>query len=689
MIPELARLAGVADRYTDFYGNVRTVSTESITAVLRAMGYPITTDAEAADAIERMRSGEDQLQPVYVIHAGERLEIDCGARAGAIEWTLEPERGESENGISERWIRIDRAIEAGYYTLRVNDATTTVIAAPPAAYVPPELESRKLWGLAAQLYSLRSSTDWGIGDFGCLGRLLDIGSRRGAACVAVNPLHQLHLTNPTSASPYSPLSRLYLNALYIDVDAAHASIGGGRVAPSAGALRRLRAAELVDYAGVAREKLRALRALHARFRKARKDSSLAAQFARFVYEGGTRLHRFALYEALMDEFKRRDEATWGWMQWPIEYRNPGAPLVNEFANSHETEIEFQEFLQWLADRQLADAVKNSGTMAIGLYRDLAVGVDANSADVWADPRAFCLNLGVGAPPDPMNVLGQNWLLPPLNPRVLRERAYAPFIALLRANMRHAGTLRIDHVMGLMRLFCIPRDVPASEGTYVSYRFDEMLGVLALESARHRCAIVGEDLGTVPPGFRERLTNSRIMGCRVLYFEREQDGSFRAPADYTPAAVASAGTHDLPPFAGFWSGTDIEQRRELGFTARIAEAEAERALSRRFLLGMLETHGNLGRNEASRLQDAAGGLTDEALTSLIRAAYRALGRSAARLLLVQLEDTLLERHQVNTPGTFDEVPNWKRKLSMTLAELESNPRFLSVLADVDAARRKGA
>jgi 4-alpha-glucanotransferase len=691
MIEELARLAGIQERYTDFYGTDRSVPRESIIAILQAIGYPVATETEAAAEIERIRTAQSGLQPVYVVRAGEFATLDVGSHDTPQVWHLTAEDGAAISGSTQGAIQLHEPLSPGYYALRVGDASSTVIAAPTAAYVAPELEKCKLWGVSAQLYALRSRRNWGIGDFGDLAELARICSSVGAACVALNPLHELHLTNPTSASPYSPTSRLYLNSLYIDVAAASAMLASGHVISSyRQRIEGSQGSDFVDYRAAALAKIGALQALYGDFRNHGDRSPHWDEFDRFRSDGGVHLRRFAIYEALMDEFKRRDAAMYGWMQWPVGYRNPNAPLVTEFAESHAAQIEFYQFLQWLAERQLASAARAACAMPIGLYRDLAVGVDANSADVWIDPRAFCLDLGVGAPPDPLNTEGQNWSLPPLNPRVLRERAYAPFISLLRANMRHAGALRIDHVMGLMRLFCIPKHMGAYAGTYVSYRFEEMLAVLSLESVRHRCTIVGEDLGTVPPGFRERLQSTRIFGCRLLFFEREADGSFRMPRAYDRAAVASTGTHDLPPLAGFWTGEDISIRQRLHPESVGGGAErAERAEARKFLLRMLITHGELGTNEASRLASTAEAPSDEALEDLIVSAYRALGRAAARLVLIQLEDALLERLPVNTPGTFDEVPNWRRKLAISIEALRGDRRFQLLASVMNEARKEGS
>lgn len=686
MIEELARHLGIESHYTDFYGNDHTVPRTSLAALAAAMGYPVSDDAEAAETLIRLRDLQEGLQSVYVTPADFPI-IDAPCRQS---WSLERDGTVVRSGPGDGAIQFGGRLEPAYYDLTVDGERTTLIAVPRTAYLPSVLENHKAWGVAAQLYSLRSHANWGIGDFGDLRRLVRDAQAFGAATVAVNPLHQLHLTNPTSASPYSPNSRFFLNALYIDVPEAAAALRlqeelEGRI--DAETLRRLRRADLVDYAGVAQLKLRALRTLHSAFRS-RHESAPHPGFAAFVESAGPQLRLLAIYEALMKEHKTRDPQSYGWLQWPEEFRDPASPAVDEFARTHAENVEFYEFLQWLADMQLANAVLLPEPMAIGLYRDLAVGVDANSADVWADRAAYCLNVCVGAPPDPLNPRGQNWALPPLDPHVLRARAYAPYIALLRANMRHAGALRIDHVMGLMRLFCIPAGATAAEGTYLNYRFDEMLGILALESHRNRCMIVGEDLGTVPEGFRARLASARIFGCRLLYFEREPSGDFRAPEAYDRDVVASTGTHDVAPMAGYWAGTDLEVRRQLNFFSNEYPAEAafhDRSVDRRRLTGLLANRGFLGMEEAASLESAQGAASEDQVFSLVLAAYRLLGRSAARLLLVQLEDAVLQREQVNTPGTFEEVANWRRRLRVPLEDFAALPRSVTLFRAVAEAR----
>lgn len=581
----------VEEGYTDFFGRYRQASPQTKRAILDALG----ADDDGA---------QRRLEPVYVFPAAHPPGIP---------------------GFS------GERLEPGYYEHVFEGERTTLIAVPPHAYVPQALDTRARWGIAAQLYSLRSAHNWGIGDFGDLARMADIAGDAGAACLALNPLHALHLTNPRSASPYSPLSRLFLSPLYIDVPAAARMLGidAAGTAITQAELRELREPRLVNYEGVTYAKLRALRRL---YNAANREGDAYRRFRAYLAQGGRRLHDLAVYQALMEFFKARNPDTWGWMQWPQEFQRPEGAAVRAHAAQHVRHVEFYAFLQWLADEQLANAAQRASRMPIGLYRDLAVGVDAGSADVWMDRQAFCLGIAVGAPPDPMNEQGQNWGLPPLNPRMLRRRAYAPFIELLRANMRHARALRIDHVMGLMRLFCIPAGMPSSEGTYLHYPFEEMTGILALESVLNRCMIVGEDLGTVPEGFRERMAAARVFSCRVLYFEDD-------PQRYPKDAVASTGTHDLPPLRRYW-----------------------------------EKNGRLP-------EDA----DDDVVLQLVTETYRRLGHSTALLVLAQLEDMLLQREQVNTPGTFDEVPNWQHKIPAALEDLPGDRRFAAVAAALRETR----
>jgi 4-alpha-glucanotransferase len=526
-------------------------------------------------------------------------------------------------------VRADRLAsprEIGYYD--------DMIVVPTHAYVPESLEREPSWGVAAQLYALRSEHNDGIGDFTDLARLATLATEGGASAIALNPLHQSHLTNAAAASPYAPLSRRYLNALYIDVRAAAAEFD---VSLSEFDTQLLRDAALVAYEHVAAFKLEALERIFDALRERRPWATFA--------QSDPGLRDVVRYEAIMEMLTALDPDVYGWQQWPHELQDARGIGVERFAAQHASRVEFFMFVQWLADRQLANAAHAADSMAIGLYRDLAVGVDLNSADVWSDPGAYALDLSIGAPPDPLNTAGQNWGLPPFHPRVLRERNYAPFIALLRANMRHAGALRVDHVMGLQRLFCIPRALAQGGGAYVNYDVEAMLGILALESVRNRCMIVGEDLGTVPEGFRERMHDTRIFGCRVLQFNLY---------DNPPDTVASTGTHDLPTWAAYWRDADPQTRDRL----------------------------------LNAFRSAGIDMPEDGLTAVLVAAYRYLARSQSRLVLLQLEDGLGSYEQVNVPGTIDEEPNWQRKLAVPLERLAEYPIFAAIVRALREARPRG-
>ncbi|HUA09060.1 MAG TPA: 4-alpha-glucanotransferase [Candidatus Acidoferrales bacterium] len=554
----------IDDRYADAFGNPVVVSDATMAAMRDALG----DDSVATSAVRVVRAGE-----------------------------------------------LAAPMEIGYHG--------DLIVVPERAYVPETLDRAPAWGIAAQLYALRSAKNDGIGDFGDLARLAALADREGASAVALNPLHQLHLTNPASASPYAPLSRRFLNALYIDVRAAASEFG---VSLAGVNTRALRDAPLVAYPEVAAFKLEALERCFAAAGERRPWSAFA--------HANPALVDVARYEAIMEMLTALDDEVYGWQQWPAELQDARGTAVERFAAQHANRVDFYIFVQWLADRQLEDAARAASGMPIGLYRDLAVGVDLNSADVWSDPGAYALGLSVGAPPDPLNAAGQNWGLPPFHPRVLRERGYQPFIDLLRANMRHAGALRIDHVMGLKRLFCIPRACPG-DGAYVNYDFDAMLGIVALESVRNRCMVVGEDLGTVPEGFRDRTAQARVFGCRVLEFDFYDERS---------DVVASTGTHDLPTFPAWWEQSDANERERLRRAFRASGVE----------------------------------VTDDGLTALLVAAYRYLARSRSRLALLQLEDGVGSYDQVNVPGTVDEQPNWKRKLDVPLEALEEHSIFSAIV-----------
>jgi 4-alpha-glucanotransferase len=642
----------IEPQYYDYWGNRIETSESTREALLAAMG--------AAGEVEAKANG---LPPVIVVREGESPPAQDD-RVG----TVRLESGETFHGALS-------SLPLGYHELRVDagkhEQKCALIVVPTQCYASPEMADARVLAISTQLYALRSRRNWGIGDFGDLRAFARMTGRAGAHAVGLNPLHELHPSNPQAASPYSPSSRRFLNVLYIDVEKV-AEFGESESACSRlknatfrKRLQELRDTKLVDYAGVAEVKLEILAELHEAFVQGhygRAGDKRTRAYGSFVRAGGASLERLATYETLAEFFRRRDSRCYGWLDWPREYRSPVSAAVTAFACEHRRRVDFYIYLQWLASQQLTAATTASRRARVAFYCDLAVGVERNGADVWSDQSALVADASLGAPADPLNTLGQNWGLAPFSPIALRRRAYEPFVALLRANMRYAGVLRVDHVMALRRGFWIPRGAPASEGAYVTYPFDEMLGVLALESVRNRCAVVGEDLGTVPEGFRERMHEARALSSRIFYFQREWNGgAYYAPQEYPRVAASSIGTHDLPTLAGWWTGD--------------RNAAEDRFRDRFLVIDAFERAGVLDTEAAQRLRaDAQAGGSLNAVAELIAAAHRFLSHTPSMLAVVAIEDVLHETGAVNVPGTFDEHPNWRRKRSLLLESIEADGRL---------------
>lgn len=518
-------------------------------------------------------------------------------------------------------------------------------------------DGRRVWGLAVQLYSVRSERNWGIGDFADLREIVRIAAAAGAAAVGVNPLHTLFLDSPELASPYAPSSRLFLNPLYIAVDAIE---DFDVIDLNADDVAAARQGELVDYRRVASLKLTTLRAIYDRFCKADSEAR-RDDFDSFRAERGESLLRLGCYEVL-----RRRFALKPWWQWPREWTNPERAALEELRRQ-DSDCEFYEFLQWIADRQLAQckAMARDSGLPLGLYLDLAVGVDPCGVDAWADQDIVLAGLCIGAPPDEFNRSGQEWGLAPFNPHALADGDFAAFRRLLAVAMRHAGVIRLDHVLGLMRLFLVPQGESPSQGVYVRFPFEALLNVVAEESARHRCVVIGEDLGTVPEGFREAIMRRGLWTCRVMQFERWHPGEFKPPSDYPAEATATFNTHDLPTFRGWLSGRDIATRRALG----LAPGESEE-----------------GRDQSCRaLRDVLARFASEFAADRFAAAASFLAETPSRLITVAIEDLLDVTEQMNVPGTSTQHPNWRRKLPVRLEEWSSQPGFRDVVGVFD---RKG-
>ena len=542
----------------------------------------------------------------------------------------------AQGEISEPIIAWPSDLKEGVYRLRLTDATAfteevSLLVTPPKAFGG---DFDRCWLLAAQLYGLRSERNWGIGDFSDLEWLVGFAHQLGADGIGVNPLHALFDDRPADCSPYSPNSRLFLNALYIDIE----RLPGFQqtISPhDRETMAALRKGDTVDYAAVAALKWRGLRAAFDTFR-AHPQAGRRADFEQFRTERGPLLARFACFELLRHKFSKP------WWEWPDEWRQPDdARCAGLRQGPDEAEIALVEFVQWSADRQLraCQARARSLGMKVGLYLDVAVGVQSDGFDAWNEQSAISRHLAVGAPPDALNSAGQNWGLAGFNGAGLEIQGFEPYREMLRASMRHAGAIRLDHVLGLKRLYLVPHGFAADKGAYAKMPFEALLAATALESVRHRCVVIGEDLGTVPEGFREKMADWGIWSYQVMMFERDHHGAFRGVDHYAPDALVTFNTHDLSTYAGWRSFSDLKLKRSIGIDPGESDEARWHALT--MLSDVLRRHA-IDRHD-------------------LYAVIGFLARTRSRLFAVSLEDLLGVIDQPNIPGTVDEHPNWRQKL----------------------------
>jgi 4-alpha-glucanotransferase len=618
------------------------------TEFLDGQGRRRLTDAAALkvilDALPLQASGPLVGRPV-VVRAGRatRSELRPEARL-PVRWKIVAAAGVVAEGVARaRAIDWPEGLTPGVYRLQLADGAAVtedvpLISAPERAFGG---DFDRCWLLAVQLYGVRSARNWGIGDFTDLEGLIGLASDLGADGVGLNPLHALFDDRPGDCSPYSPNSRLFLNALYIDVERIpefHLD------AETSQALAGLRGGEVIDYAAAAGLKWRALRAAFASF-KAGATPARRRDFNKFRRERQVLLSRFACFEALRHKFGAP------WWEWPEPWRQPddaGCAALRKGADADE--IALVEFVQWTADRQLgaaADLARKHG-MRVGLYLDVAVGVQADGFDAWNEQVAISRHLGVGAPPDPLNTAGQSWGLAGFNAAGLEQQSFAPYRDMLRASMRHAGAIRLDHVLGLKRLYLVPHGFGAADGVYVQMPFEALLAVTAQESQAHRCVVIGEDLGTVPEGFRAEMADWGIWSYLVMMFERDDRGAFRDIDHYWANALVTFNTHDLSTYAGWRSFGDLKTKRSIGVDPGESDEARWHALA---MLDDVLRHHAIDRND-------------------LHAVVGFLARTRSRLLAVALEDLLGVVEQPNIPGTVHEHPNWRRRLPVPLEDMKS-------------------
>ncbi|MDN5872267.1 MAG: 4-alpha-glucanotransferase [Nitrococcus sp.] len=708
---------GIEPYFQSATGEIQRATADMKRGLLAAMGFEEAEGRDAEAALEDLEHSQwrQTLPPVAVVRKS-RLPLAVPVRlpveTGPLRWAIQEEEGINHEGSASfpdlellrsaehggrayecRRLVIDVPLRLGYHCLRIEDAGADtaemrLIITPDRCYLPAGLSGdRRRWGISAQLYLLRSERNWGIGDFSDLQRLIAIAAELGASVIGLNPLHAMFPDDPERASPYSPASRLFLNILYIDVtavpelDCSHKVRSLVETPEFRRDLAAVRRASRVDYAGVARLKLPVLELLFATF-QAQAEPERHEAFAAFRREQGAALERFCLFQALREHFALRSPEQADWRCWPAQYHEPDATAVTRFARAHAPRIDFLAWTQWVADCQLAEAARTARAagMSIGLYRDLAVGADSAGAEIWSAPNVVIASAHVGAPPDILNPAGQDWHLPPFNPHALRRQGYAEFVDLIRSSMRHAGGLRIDHVMGLQHLYWIPTGQSPAQGAYVSYPLDDLLGILALESQRQRCIVVGEDLGTVPEGFRERMSAAGVLSYRVVLFECREDGSFLGPEEYPALALATIGSHDLATLRGWWEERDIDLKEEKALYPSAGEARKQRerrSQERTQLLRALRNAGlalSEGFNGNSRYD-----------APLAAAVHEFLAGTRSGIAVAQLDELTDERDQVNLPATTDQYPNWRRKQSLPLELMAADPRVQTLAGILSKAR----
>ncbi|CAG9298018.1 4-alpha-glucanotransferase [Celerinatantimonas diazotrophica] len=603
-------------------------------------------------------------------------------------WKFIPETGEPLEGLwqsgQKSW-RLPANTPFGYHQLRLENGiqrySMMIICAPQRCFIPPQLQHSAVWGSCIQLYTLRSQTNWGIGDFDDLKEWITRCAQQGASFVGLNPIHALYPAAPEQASPYSPSSREWLNIIYIAVPKvlafqtskwAQKWFHQHKIQQQLESLRNM---NWVDYSQVTKFKLIGL---HLAFREFRRHPDFKAErlkFAEFLNKGGTSLYRQGTFDALHRFLRNRFPNAQGWSQWSSAYHSPEAPEVVAFQHRHPRLIQFYCWLQWLAATQFAECAKRAirCQMPIGLYRDVAVGVTGHGAQTWSERHYYCMDAEIGAPPDILGPLGQNWKLPPLDPQKLKQFHFQPFIEMIRANMKGCGALRLDHVMGLLRLWWLPKGEDARHGTYVHYPIDTMLAILALESQRHRCMIIGEDLGTVPQAIVTKLKTAGIFSYKVLYFEKDREHNFMQPEHYPNQSIATISTHDLPTLKGFFAHLDLKLGKQLGLypdATVLSELHDERTLDCQKLITTIKQTFNLTRLPESQLNHFV---------------HAFLAKTQSALLGLQPEDWLGMTQPVNIPGTETAYPNWRRKLTLNIDEIFSHTDVLELLALLEGIR----
>ena len=700
---ELVDRFGISTQFYDWKGRHTQVGEQTVIAILAEFGVDASTPERARAAAQRVRDDHWRriVQPCVVLRAGQEGRVDVHVPAGApvslrivgedgndhLPWQVDnwnPDRPIDGRMIGEATFGIPGNLPLGYHELIVTigthdvdgseadggihaTATSTIIVTPNRVGLPRRMGASRVWGYAAQLYSVRSHHSWGLGDLTDLADLCTWSASQGAGYLLTNPLHAAEVAGRMEPSPYLPSSRLFVNPIYIrpeliaeyhDLDQYDASI-----------IESLRTTTLdddpqalLDRDRTWQAKSQALELIH----RVDMSASRRMAFTAFRVARGRRLEDFATW-CLLSELHGSD-----WHDWPAELHDPHGAAVARVRREHADRIDFHMWLQWIADQQLSTA-QSSGTdagMPVGLICDLAVGVNGSGADAWMLNGLFAREMNVGAPPDPFNQAGQDWGQPPMRPDVLEQMAYAPLREMVSNALRHAGGVRIDHIMGLFRLWWVPRGLGPRHGAYVRYNHEAMVGVVALEAYRAGALVIGEDLGTVEPWVRDHLASRGILGTSIMWFETGPDGRPKQPQQWREHAMSSVTSHDLPPTSSYLRGDHVELRDRLGLLTESVDEERENARrERETWLASLRQQGVLEADEDDPEQ-------------VTLAMHTLLTRTPSKVINATLTDAVGDPRTQNLPGTEDEYPNWRVPLSGP----DGEPVYLEDLYSSDRVAR---
>lgn len=704
----LAKKLGIATSFSDS-GMIQKsyqVNQETIRFFIQALGYQCDTDEAVKQSIISIDSERyhEILEPIYIccqdnvffdVVLSNNLSIDKISLKDSkrqIKKTdllivSEEQKSLGDEVRQKLTYKVNSYLEVGYYDLDVHIGSKNYkskIAVAPKHCFQAEGLKDKLWGFAIQLYSLKSKRNWGVGDFTDLQSIVRLCADSGANVIGLNPLNVLSHDYPENASPYQSISRLFLNPIYIDIESVPEYEDRDKQLIE-GILADIKSADTIQYNKIYPLKVKVLEKCFQRFNK-NSSSARYNQYQKFCQEQGAELDKLALFQCL---YENESPKVWGgWRAWPKEIKNPQGFGIADYIKSHQERIEFFKFMQFEADRQFSQIKKlvDELGLKIGLYRDLAVGVGKDSAEYWGDAELFVQGCGAGAPPDAFFPCGQHWGLGVFSPIELKKRAYEPFIKILRANMKNAGALRMDHVMSLMRLYVIPEN--CDEGTYLYFNFADMLNIVALESHLNKCVVVGESIGNVPDGFVETIQNRNIYSLSVLWSERADAGwgGFFAPEHYQPHVFASVGTHDMPPLKMWWFGYDIELASSLGMISSDADKQGayhKRENDRRLLLASLDAAG-VWPEDRMRKDDYLYG--ESYPEGIEEAVSRYMSRSSSQVFLAQLEDFFHMTKQQNLPGTDrDKHPNWRLKLPVDIENMATDIGYVRNVAAIRKER----